>query len=60
MPTVMIAEDDLLMADMLSDMLVQNGYEVVVLHGLWTRLSHSASVISPILQSWTSGWPTGI
>jgi two-component sensor histidine kinase/CheY-like chemotaxis protein len=28
MPTVMIAEDDLLMADMLSDILVQNGYEV--------------------------------
>jgi two-component sensor histidine kinase/ActR/RegA family two-component response regulator len=28
MSTVMIAEDDLLMADMLSDILVQNGYEV--------------------------------
>jgi DNA-binding response OmpR family regulator len=28
MPTVMIAEDDLLMADMLSDILVKNGYEV--------------------------------
>ena len=28
MPTVMIAEDDLLMADMLEDVLVAGGYEV--------------------------------
>jgi two-component system, response regulator PdtaR len=28
MPRVMIAEDDLVMADMLADVLVHNGYEV--------------------------------
>jgi DNA-binding response OmpR family regulator len=28
MPTVMIAEDDLLMADMLEDVLIGGGYEV--------------------------------
>ena len=55
---VMIAEDDLFMADMLEDIFVDAKYEACgIARTPSTRRSNSASATSLILQSWICGWP---
>ncbi len=55
MSTVMIAEDDLLMADMLEEVLVANGYEVCGIARTVEEGSNSVTAASLILLSWIYG-----
>ena len=60
MPTVMIAEDDLMLADMLSDILDIGGYDVCGIARTVDEAVESAIAATPTLRCWISGWPTEV
>ena len=56
MPSVMIAEDDLFMADMLEEALAANGYDVCGIASTVEKAVELASVTDRISRYWISGW----
>lgn len=60
MPTVMIAEDDLLMADMLQDILVDSGYDVCGIARTVGKAVELGIVRGRISRSWMSSWPKAV
>ena len=60
MPTVLIAEDDLMMADMLEEILVEAGYAFAALPAPSIELLRSANVTSLNSPYWICGWQTAV
>ena len=57
MPSVMIAEDDLLVADMLEETLIQGGNDVCGIARTVDKAVELGERHRPDLAIWTSAWP---